>query len=510
MKRSRIIMVYPLQGFSGAYVKHTPLSLLYASIGIVKRGVEVAIFDQRLRPNTWREDLAEMLGDDVLAVGISVMSGAPINNAIAIGRHVKALDPDIAVVWGGPHVTFHPTSVLADEESCDYTLSGYAAEAFDTLVATLERGDTVADVPGVGWRDDGAIRLNQPNDTTFEYVDYRDIPYHLIDDYSPYGQLEDERRIFSMYSAVGCPYLCSFCSSPAQYSNIKGRRWVMLDASEVVDHVQFLVDRYGANYIYFIDDDSFPKLSHVEGIIDEMAARGLTGKVKLGFRGARINEIKRMDDAFLTKLADAGTDIMHIGAESGSDRILKLIRKDCTADDIIACNRKLARHPEITAAYNFMMGVPTETLDELKSTRDLMWRLAEDHPNCIIFPPNKFRPLPSTELYDMAEKEWGYKMPESLADWANIEVEGDVSDQWYDDKMRRFCNLMLLCSYFIDNKIARVTKGKTLFYKLMRLANLLYRPIARFRLKHGLSRFLVEYHIYQFLTGVLARRQSAD
>ena len=156
-----------------------------------------------------------------------------------------------------------------------------------------------------------------------------------------------------------------------------------LGAKTVVNHIQYVVENHGANYIYFIDDDSFPRLDHVEAIIDEIAARGIN--VKLGFRGARINEIKRMSDKFLTKLANAGTDILHIGAECGSDRILKLLKKNSTYDDIIECNKKLSRHPEITAAYNFMMGVPTETKADLLKTRDLMLQLVHDHPNCIIF-----------------------------------------------------------------------------------------------------------------------------
>ena len=144
-------------------------------------------------------------------------------------------------------------------------------------------------------------------------MNYEDIPYHLIEDYSVYGQLDQDKMIFSMYSAVGCPYQCTFCSSPAQYSNIPGKKWVPLGAKTVVNHIQYVVENHGANYIYFIDDDSFPRLDHVEAIIDEIAARGIN--VKLGFRGARINEIKRMSDKFLTKLANAGTDILHIGAE---------------------------------------------------------------------------------------------------------------------------------------------------------------------------------------------------
>ncbi|NFV78535.1 B12-binding domain-containing radical SAM protein [Magnetospirillum aberrantis] len=497
MKRNKVVMVYPKQGFSGAYVRHMPLSLLYAASELVKHGFDVQTLDCRVEPN-WQQRLRAMIDDETLCVGVSVMSGRPITHAIAIGRLVKSIDKDMPVVWGGPHATFYPETILDQEHSADYVLSGYAARSFHQLCVHLQAGKAPAQVPGLSWRDGDVSRRNGGGDDAFEFLDWRDIPYHLIKDFSVYGQVDQDRRIFSMYSAMGCPYRCSFCSSPAQYSTIPGKKWVPLSASNIVDHVQHVVEQYGANYIYFIDDDSFPKLDHVGSVIDEIQARSLP--VKLGFRGARINEIKRMSDEFLDKLAAAGTDIMHIGAESGSDRILKLIRKDCTAQDIVEVNRKLARHPEITAAYNFLMGVPTETLDELKMTRDLMLRLVEDHPNCIVFPPNKFRPLPGTELYEVAQKEWNYEMPNTLEQWANIEVEGEATKGWYSPEQERFFNLMLISSYFIDNKIAKVTEGRTLFTKFARLANTLYRPIARFRLRHGLSRGLVEYWAYQILT----------
>jgi radical SAM superfamily enzyme YgiQ (UPF0313 family) len=309
-----------------------------------------------------------------------------------------------------------------------------------------------------------------------------------------------------MFSAMGCPYQCTFCSSPAQYATIEGKKWVPLDHGHIVDHVQYVVEKYGANYIYFIDDDSFPNLKHVEGIIDGIRERNLP--VKLGFRGARINEIKKMSHEFLDKLEAAGTDIMHIGAESGSDRILALMKKNCTADDVIECNRKLAKHPSITAAYNFIMGLPSETLDDLKKTRDLMLRLVEDNPNALVFPPNKFRPLPGTELYNVAQTQWGYQMPNTLEAWSNIEVEGDIDAQWYGKGMARFCNLMLISAYFVDNKIARVTEGTTTLTRFARLVNRFYGPIARFRLRHGLSRFLVEYWAYQVLSRLLAKLQT--
>ncbi len=506
MSKNRVIMVYPFQGFSGTYAKHMPLSLLYASIELVKADYDIELLDTRVTQGDWRDALKSLINDDTLCVGVSAMSGSPISHAIEIGRIVKEVNPDMPVIWGGPHATFYPESILRDEWSADYAVSGYASKTFHQLCEALKAGRKPDLIPGITWREDGKIRINGGNDQTFEHVDYKEIPYHLIKDYEPYGQFDQDRRIFSMYSALGCPYKCTFCSSPAQYSTIKGKKWVPLEAKEVVDHIEFLVKEYGANYIYFIDDDSFPRLSHVEGIIDGITERKLP--VKLGFRGARINEIKKMSDEFLTKLANAGTDIMHIGIECGSDRILKMLKKDCTVAEIIECNQKLARHPEITAGYNFIMGVPTETYAELKLTRDLMMKLVEDHPNCMIFPPNKFRPLPGTELYNFAEKEWGYSMPNTLKAWAEIEVEGDISDQWYEKGMVEFCNLMLICSYFIDNKVERLTEGNTFFYRVLRLINTVYRPIARYRFKNGYTQLLIEYPAYRMMTALLSKLQS--
>ena len=70
---------------------------------------------------------------------------------------------------------------------------------------------------------------------------------------------------------------------------------------------------------------------------------------------------------------------------------------------------KLARHPEIKAAYNILTGVPGETVEELKMTRDLIQQLVEEHPNCIVFTPNRYRPLPGTELFRIVERDFNYQ-----------------------------------------------------------------------------------------------------
>jgi anaerobic magnesium-protoporphyrin IX monomethyl ester cyclase len=502
--KNHVLMVYPKQGFSGVFVQHAPISLLYASAGLVQQGTPVSVLDNRLFPNDWREELKKQVTSDTAVVGLSVMSGRPIENAIEVSRLVKQINPEIKVVWGGPHATFNPESIF-DEDSVDFAVSGYASKTFAHLVNAIRDRKDFSCISGLSFRREGHV-IHIPEVKAFEKLTHKEIPYDLIPDYRKYGQLDQNKIIFSMYSVLGCPYKCTFCSSPAQYRGTPGKVWSPIEVSEVVDHVTYVVEKYHADYVYFIDDDSFVNLAHVEGIIDEIAKRGL--KVKLGFRGARINEIKKMSDAYLEKLCESGTDMIHIGAESGSDRILRMIKKNCTIADILDCNRKLARHPKLTVGYNFMMGLPSETLEEVKMTRDLWFAILKDNPRAILFQPNKFRPLPGTELFETAVREWGYTAPKSLTDWMNIEVEGDYEFPWYPKGMKKFCDLMLVGSYFVDDKIFKVTSGTDWFYRILRLMSRLYSPIAKLRLRKGWSNFLIEYNLYRFVTRLIALRRS--
>lgn len=499
MKADRLLLVYPKLGMSGSLVRHLPLSLLYVAIDSLKAGLAVDLVDVRLNPDEWRERIRQKMSDRTLLVGVSVLTGSPIINAMDISRWLKKTWPQVKVVWGGPHATFNAAEIL-DEPSVDFVVSGYGSQPLAELARHL-RGDEGAppldEIAGLSFRRQGQV-LSVPARPAFEMVDYRDIPYHLIEgDLDKYGQLDSGQRIFPIYSAMGCPYNCAFCSSPAQYRPIK-KKYHPLATEEVVNHIQYVHERYRADYIYFIDDDSFVQLDHVERIIDEINRRGI--RIGLGFRGARVNELMKMSDEFLNKLAKAGTDIMHIGAESGSQRILDLINKNCTVEDIIAVNRKMARHPEIKTAYNWVVGLPSETMADLRQTQKLMLRLIADNPSALIFIPNKFRPLPGTELYELALR-YGYQKPGSLAQWADTEAEGNYQAPWYTAEQAAAINMMQVCSYFIDDKIFKVKVGNNWKFRLLKLAAGLYGPLAKARLRQGFHGLLIEDTIFRWVSG---------
>ncbi len=492
--QKRILLIYPEMGLSGAYVRHLPLSLLYAAVDSLKAGFAVDIVDVRLCPDSWQAEIRARITPETILAGVSVISGTPVSSALKISRWLKATEPALPTVWGGPHAGFNPEEILS-ESSVDFVISGYGSKPLARLAASLANSTpALADIRGLSFRKpvDSAI-ISSPPEPLFEHHDFRDIPYRLVEPFmAQYGQLDRSDRIFPLYSTLGCPYGCTFCSSPRLYRDIP-KKYELLPVAEVADHIEFLVERYQANYIYFIDDDSFVDLSHVEAIIDAIAARGL--QVKLGFRGARIDEIMRMPDNYLAKLAKAGTDILHIGAESGSPRMLDLMKKNITVADIIAVNRKLAGHPEIKAAYNWIIGLPGEKLAELAETRALVLQIVAENRGAIIFPPNKYRPLPGTELYESAVS-LGYSPPQSQDRWGEVEVEGDFTPPWYTPQFSATVNMMQVAAYFIDRKFFTLSTGSKLKDLLLRASSLVYRPIAILRYRYGLTALLLEHWLY--------------
>ena len=100
-------------------------------------------------------------------------------------------------------------------------------------------------------------------------------------------------------------------------------------------------------------------------------------------------------------------------------------------------------------------------------------------------------------------------MPDTLSAWADIEVESDKANAWLDPAITRFCNLMLVSSYFVDNKIAKLPTGDQMLYRFARVANFIYRPIARFRLRRGIDQAFVEWWLYCFFTQFFMKTSDA-
>ena len=189
---------------------------------------------------------------------------------------------------GGAAPTILPEQTL-ENPYIDFVIRDWGSESLLHLIQFLKNGSgNLKDILGLGYKENGKVILNPPR-CSFEMPYFGDLPYHLIDiKKDNYHRLANGKIVLPIFTAMGCPYKCSFCMSPTVYKKVKGKKWVAYDNDEVLDHVEFLLQRYDFQRLQIYDDDSFADLERLYALLTGYIKRGLNLKLKLDFRGARV------------------------------------------------------------------------------------------------------------------------------------------------------------------------------------------------------------------------------
>lgn len=365
------------------------------------------------------------------------------------------------------------------------------------------RATDFSDILGLGYKEKGEVKVNPPR-CEFEMPDFRDLPYDLVDINSDnYNRMANGETVLPIFTAMGCPYQCSFCMSPYVYRKVKGRKWITYSNDNVLDHIEYLLKKYEFSRLQVYDDDSFVDLDRLRQLLLGYIERGFHKKLKLDFRGARINELDKMDDELLHLMVNANVELLAIGAESGSEHSLKLMNKGITVEQTVRVNKKLARFPSLKPHFNFFCGIPGETIEDLYETKELILRLVRDNRNCYLGVGADWKPLPGTAMTDTAVREYGLTLPSSLAGWAAIDSfdAPKITHPWYTKEMNNVIKLLQIAGMLLDRKISDYRKELgPITGRLIYVASLVYKPILLLRLRHNFSSFLIEYWIRGFVT----------
>ena len=159
-----------------------------------------------------------------------------------------------------------------------------------------------------------------------------------------------------------------------------------------MDEIEFLMDRYKIKFIEFLDNTFTFDKNRVKEICNEMASRGID---VMWTCSSRVNLFDR-ELAF--RIKDAGCQIVYFGVESGSQRILNLMKKGITLEQSVKAIR-LAKEAGINTVASFILGMPDESVEEANATIEFATRLNPDYAQFTICTP-----YPGTELYDYAVK----------------------------------------------------------------------------------------------------------
>lgn len=361
-----------------------------------------------------------LLNEKPVCVGISTMTGIQIKYALELAEKTKK--QGIPTVFGGVHPTILPKQTLEDER-VDYVVEGEGETAFRTIVSNLIEGKKTTRIF---------------NNEKVNLKNFPPLPYNLVDAENYIHTAMMEGRSLPFLFSRGCPYECTFCCNPV----ISHRKWRTMEVDTAISQLENLVEKYSLDGITFLDEN----LSVNSNLLNNLASK-IDGKFKW-FMQARVNSLLNYDLNFLEKM---GAWRFACGLESGSNKILKNIKKQETVEEYIEANKRLSK-THINLWYNYIIGFPEENLEDLKSTVNLAIQILDENPNAINSTFAMLVPYPGAEIAEIyLNKDL---LPKKLEDWQDF-GRYNFNSEFYSKKMNSLYEKICFSSKFTGRKLSR-------------------------------------------------------
>jgi anaerobic magnesium-protoporphyrin IX monomethyl ester cyclase len=444
-RRTKVVLYNPRAVFFTM-----PLALLAIGSELDPELYEVIIVDGRLESDPARAVLAQLEG--ALCLGVTVLTGAPISDALEISRAVKRVRPELPVVWGGWHPSMFARECLS-EESVDITVRGQGEETFLEIVRRLREGHSLQGCLGCTVRlADGTIVENPPRPLApldrFRAHDYALIPVER------YFQLKGKRQL-DFISSQGCNFRCAFCSDPFVY----GRKWVALEPSRMALRLRELWDRYRFDDVNFQDETFFTRAHRVRAFAEQLIAADL----KITWAATmRADQGVRLPEEVWARCKESGLRRLLVGVESGSDEMLKRIRKDIRLEQVFSTVERMLRH-RIAGHFPFIVGFPEESDASVRATLECAKRLRALSPD-FLTPIYYFKPYPGSELVHEAVAR-GFRLPQTLQAWSEFDYVAGLPGPWVSPQKFR---LIERFKFFQELASKRVSRGLRLVQQVAR------------------------------------------
>ena len=315
--------------------------------------------------------LGAVIGDYRLARrpedGIMLYSFASAQ-AAEIYAEVDAADTDTVFVAGGPHPSGCPEEVL---EHFDYAVIGEGEETLPELLSVLQADGDVSQVRGIAFRRGGRPVFTGSRD----HVD--------LDRYPPfrpplYGPIEISR---------GCPWHCAYCQTPRLF----GHRMRHRSVEAICQYDKHYEDKrlVSPNAFAYGSDGLTANPAAVEQLL-----KRVSGNIYFGTFPSEVRPDFVTPEMVSLVTTYCANKELHLGGQSGSDRVLRAIHRGHTAADVLqaAC---LVKDAGLTPVVDFIFGLPGEDKADQAATLDCIDSIITEGGK---IRAHYFTPLPGTEL----------------------------------------------------------------------------------------------------------------
>ncbi len=379
-----------------------PLGILGMGTLLVQHGHHVQLFDldaSRVDPipaiKTFKPDV----------IGISMMTTGYLQTAALLTK-LKAEIPECVYGMGGVHASSLPERTLR-EFGLDFVCIGEGEYTLLEVVEHLASGKSLHGIKGILYKENNDIRHNgiRPFIEDLDALPYADRTLLDFERYlTPPGVLKGYflPRSTSCMTSRGCPFHCIYCDS----HEVFGRRYRRRSVAHVIGEIEWLVKEFGVTGFLFMDDIFTLDRQWVHHFCDNLLARNLS------ILWGCVTRVDMVDEGLLRKMKRAGCRHIEYGVESGSERMLTVLKKGFTKEQIRNAFQ-LTRRVGIRTFAAGMLGIPGQTIKDIEETEAF---LKEIKPSFVHF--FFTTPFPGTELWDIAlEKGWLSPDVDFSRDW---------------------------------------------------------------------------------------------
>lgn len=416
----KIILYHPATHHERFYSFYwIPYSLLSIA-SMVSEKYEVIIIDDNLKDN---EIDFLSITQNCLCVGITSMTGHQITGGLQFAESVKKSNPNIPIIWGGPHPTILPDLTIT-HRLVDIIVMSQGEYAFLEIVNRIENNESLSGIEGVIYKDEGNI-IHNTQALLKEKKELPLFPFHLID-IKRYIRSDEKigTHILNYVSSQGCPFECTFCSEVALYD----RKWKSYGVDRIMSDIEYLIKEGGANAIKFYDANFFVNISTVMRFASALVEKKYGITWAASGHPKTLNNLKEEQWQLLNQ---SKCTRLLIGAESGSQEALNIIKKEISPELVLELAGKCSRF-DVVGSFTFVVGFPNcSDKDEIEKTLDVASQIRaidSRHDVKIHF----YAPYPGTPLFDEAVKE-GFKIPSTLEQWAEFDYY-TIETSWIDPK----------------------------------------------------------------------------
>lgn len=385
----QVTLVYPgiagtgfnslAHGMEAGWVSH---GLAHLSSAARAQGFQVDLIDLRAISG-WEEYKAELTRrqPDVVAVTMMSVDFNPGNQAILLAKEIL---PGTITVAGGPHPSLATEEVLQNSY-LDYIVTGEGEVTFPRLLGEVQAGRRPAERVMTGI---------MPDLDALPFPD-RDL---FLDEWRRHGYALDSPEVpfvdelpppfLTLIAGRGCKYNCNFCQ-PAERS-IFGRKVRRRSVGNIVSELKQLQERYHFASFMFHDDCL---TEDREWVLEFCRAYKEAGFTQPFYCQSRADILVKNED-LTAVMVQAGLKGFFIGFESGSDRVLRFLRKGATREINLKA-AEICKRNGVKIWANYMLGIPTETQEEVLETISMLKQIDPDY-----YSPAFYTPHPGSDLYD--------------------------------------------------------------------------------------------------------------